>query len=98
MGTGEMDRGIPSSTLATLRGILVSSLSRENLGPHDIPLVDHTIRIRTSRKVHFHEGSVFFLFFNHDSSVFFFPIINFTVEIKCLHQDVEKKIELKYHS
>lgn len=51
-----MDRGIPSSTLATLRGILVSSLSRENLGPHDVPLLEHSIRIRTSRKVHFREG------------------------------------------
>ncbi|XP_044015962.1 MAP7 domain-containing protein 2 isoform X22 [Aphidius gifuensis] len=56
MGTGEMDRGIPSSTLATLRGILVSSLSRENLGPHDVPLIEHSIRIRTSRKVHFREA------------------------------------------
>lgn len=48
MGTDDKDRGIPSSTLATLRGILVSSLSRENLGPHDLPF--------RSRKVHFHEG------------------------------------------
>ncbi|XP_043484740.1 inner centromere protein-like isoform X8 [Leptopilina heterotoma] len=48
MGTDDKDRGIPSSTLATLRGILVSSLSRENLGPHDLPF--------RSRKVHFHEA------------------------------------------
>ncbi|KAH0545960.1 hypothetical protein KQX54_005058 [Cotesia glomerata] len=56
MGIGEMDRGIPSSTLATLRGILVSSLSRENLGPHDITQVEQISRHRISRKVHFREG------------------------------------------
>ncbi|XP_074098947.1 uncharacterized protein LOC141527399 isoform X9 [Cotesia typhae] len=56
MGIGEMDRGIPSSTLATLRGILVSSLSRENLGPHDITQVEQILRHRISRKVHFREG------------------------------------------
>lgn len=50
-----MNREIPSSTLATLRGILVSSLSRENLGPHDLPVHEHT-RHRPPRKVHFHEG------------------------------------------
>ncbi|KAH0951210.1 hypothetical protein HN011_008868 [Eciton burchellii] len=50
-----MNRDIPSSTLATLRGILVSSLSRENLGPHDLPVHEHT-RHRSARKVHFHEG------------------------------------------
>ncbi|XP_011880144.1 PREDICTED: MAP7 domain-containing protein 1-like isoform X10 [Vollenhovia emeryi] len=55
MGAGKMNREIPSSTLATLRGILVSSLSRENLGPHDLPLHEHT-RHRSSRKVHFHEA------------------------------------------
>ncbi|XP_025265340.1 inner centromere protein isoform X9 [Camponotus floridanus] len=55
MGAGKMNREIPSSTLATLRGILVSSLSRENLGPHDLPLHEHT-RHRPPRKVHFHEG------------------------------------------
>ncbi|KOX73624.1 hypothetical protein WN51_13701 [Melipona quadrifasciata] len=36
MGADDMNREIPSSTLATIRGILVSSLSRENLGPHDL--------------------------------------------------------------
>ncbi|XP_011251301.1 inner centromere protein isoform X26 [Camponotus floridanus] len=55
MGAGKMNREIPSSTLATLRGILVSSLSRENLGPHDLPLHEHT-RHRPPRKVHFHEA------------------------------------------
>ncbi|KYQ48836.1 hypothetical protein ALC60_11888 [Trachymyrmex zeteki] len=55
MGAGKMNREIPSSTLATLRGILVSSLSRENLGPHDLPVHEHT-RHRSARKVHFHEG------------------------------------------
>ncbi|KYN50356.1 hypothetical protein ALC62_15203, partial [Cyphomyrmex costatus] len=55
MGAGKMNREIPSSTLATLRGILVSSLSRENLGPHDLPIHEHT-RQRSARKVHFHEG------------------------------------------
>ncbi|XP_046425612.1 ensconsin-like isoform X9 [Neodiprion fabricii] len=57
MGTDEMDRGIPSSTLATLRGILVSSLSRENLGPHDLPIHEKTNsnRPRVTRKVHFYE-------------------------------------------
>lgn len=50
-----MNREIPSSTLATLRGILVSSLSRENLGPHDLPVHEHT-RHRPPRKVHFREG------------------------------------------
>ncbi|KAG7206846.1 hypothetical protein KM043_000750 [Ampulex compressa] len=54
MGAKDMDRDIPSSTLATLRGILVSSLSRENLGPHDLPVHEHT-RHRPPRKVHFHE-------------------------------------------
>ncbi|XP_076394193.1 uncharacterized protein LOC100883133 isoform X21 [Megachile rotundata] len=53
MGAGDMNREIPSSTLATLRGILVSSLSRENLGPHDLPLEN---RHRPYRKVHFHEA------------------------------------------
>ncbi|XP_026474398.1 uncharacterized protein LOC113378096 isoform X2 [Ctenocephalides felis] len=44
------DRGIPSSTLAALRGILVSSLSRENLSSID--------RYSTSRRrVTFHETS-----------------------------------------
>ncbi|KYM79733.1 hypothetical protein ALC53_09845 [Atta colombica] len=57
MGTGKMNREIPSSTLATLRGILVSSLSRENLGPHDLPVHEHT-RHRSARKVHFHEGKL----------------------------------------
>ncbi|XP_063990462.1 MAP7 domain-containing protein 2-like isoform X9 [Diachasmimorpha longicaudata] len=55
MGVGEMDRGIPSSTLATLRGILVGSLSRENLGPHDLGMIEGGGKIRT-RKVHFREG------------------------------------------
>ncbi|XP_014476829.1 PREDICTED: MAP7 domain-containing protein 2-like isoform X11 [Dinoponera quadriceps] len=55
MGAGEMNREIPSSTLATLRGILVSSLSRENLGPHDLPVHEHT-RHRPPRKVHFREA------------------------------------------
>ncbi|XP_018344043.1 PREDICTED: microtubule-associated protein futsch-like isoform X15 [Trachymyrmex septentrionalis] len=55
MGAGKMNREIPSSTLATLRGILVSSLSRENLGPHDLPVHEHT-RHRSARKVHFHEA------------------------------------------
>ncbi|XP_070158594.1 ensconsin isoform X18 [Polyergus mexicanus] len=55
MGAGKMNREIPSSTLATLRGILVSSLSRENLGPHDLPVHEHT-RHRPARKVHFHEA------------------------------------------
>ncbi|XP_018405026.1 PREDICTED: stress response protein NST1 isoform X3 [Cyphomyrmex costatus] len=55
MGAGKMNREIPSSTLATLRGILVSSLSRENLGPHDLPIHEHT-RQRSARKVHFHEA------------------------------------------
>ncbi|XP_072746507.1 uncharacterized protein [Anoplolepis gracilipes] len=52
MGAGKMNREIPSSTLATLRGILVSSLSRENLGPHDLPVHEH----RPPRKVHFYEA------------------------------------------
>lgn len=52
-----MNREIPSSTLATLRGILVSSLSRENLGPHDLPVHEH-MRHRPPRKVHFHEGKL----------------------------------------
>lgn len=51
-----MNREIPSSTLATLRGILVSSLSRENLGPHDLPVQENG-RHRPLRKVHFHEGT-----------------------------------------
>ncbi|KAL0115300.1 hypothetical protein PUN28_010678 [Cardiocondyla obscurior] len=55
MGAGKMNREIPSSTLATLRGILVSSLSRENLGPNDLPVHEHT-RHRPARKVHFHEA------------------------------------------
>ncbi|XP_076303769.1 uncharacterized protein LOC143221949 isoform X12 [Lasioglossum baleicum] len=55
MGAGDMNREIPSSTLATLRGILVSSLSRENLGPHDLPVQENG-RHRPLRKVHFHEG------------------------------------------
>lgn len=55
MGAGEMNREIPSSTLATLRGILVSSLSRENLGPHDLHLHEN-VRHRPYRKVHFREG------------------------------------------
>lgn len=50
-----MNREIPSSTLATLRGILVSSLSRENLGPHDLPVQENG-RHRPLRKVHFHEA------------------------------------------
>jgi hypothetical protein len=38
MGTEECSDGprIPSNTLATLRGILISSLSRENIGDIDI--------------------------------------------------------------
>lgn len=56
MGAGDMNREIPSSTLATLRGILVSSLSRENLGPHDLPIQENG-RHRPLRKVHFHEGT-----------------------------------------
>lgn len=56
MGIGEMDRVIPSSTLATLRGILVSSLSKENLGPHDYIPAEFTARHRISRKVRFKEG------------------------------------------
>ncbi|XP_012277191.1 ensconsin isoform X5 [Orussus abietinus] len=57
MGTSdEMDRVIPSSTLATLRGILVSSLSRENLGPHDLPVRGLAARTRSLRKVHFREA------------------------------------------
>ncbi|XP_015435053.1 PREDICTED: ensconsin-like isoform X6 [Dufourea novaeangliae] len=55
MGAGDMNREIPSSTLATLRGILVSSLSRENLGPHDLPIQENG-RHRPQRKVHFHEA------------------------------------------
>ncbi|XP_017790574.1 PREDICTED: MAP7 domain-containing protein 1-like isoform X10 [Habropoda laboriosa] len=55
MGAGDMNREIPSSTLATLRGILVSSLSRENLGPHDLPVHENG-RHRASRKVHFREA------------------------------------------
>ncbi|XP_011158877.2 inner centromere protein isoform X33 [Solenopsis invicta] len=55
MGASRMNREIPSSTLATLRGILVSSLSRENLGPHDLPVHEH-MRHRPPRKVHFHEA------------------------------------------
>ncbi|XP_031774513.1 uncharacterized protein LOC105736411 isoform X2 [Apis florea] len=55
MGGGNMNRDIPSSTLATLRGILVSSLSRENLGPHDLPVQENG-RHRPYRKVHFREG------------------------------------------
>lgn len=51
-----MNREIPSSTLATLRGILVSSLSRENLGPHDLPVQENG-RHRPYRKVHFREGT-----------------------------------------
>lgn len=51
-----MNRDIPSSTLATLRGILVSSLSRENLGPHDLPMQENG-RHRPYRKVHFREGT-----------------------------------------
>ena len=49
-----MNREIPSSTLATIRGILVSSLSRENLGPHDLQVQE---RHRPCRKVHFREGT-----------------------------------------
>ncbi|XP_006569170.3 stress response protein NST1 isoform X19 [Apis mellifera] len=55
MGGGNMNRDIPSSTLATLRGILVSSLSRENLGPHDLPMQENG-RHRPYRKVHFREA------------------------------------------
>ncbi|XP_031369475.1 trichohyalin-like isoform X26 [Apis dorsata] len=55
MGGGNMNRDIPSSTLATLRGILVSSLSRENLGPHDLSMQENG-RHRPYRKVHFREG------------------------------------------
>ncbi|XP_061927179.1 MAP7 domain-containing protein 1 isoform X8 [Apis cerana] len=58
MGGGNMNRDIPSSTLATLRGILVSSLSRENLGPHDLPVQENG-RHRPYRKVHFREGRWF---------------------------------------
>jgi hypothetical protein len=38
MGTEECSDGprIPSNTLATLRGILISSLSRENIGDIDV--------------------------------------------------------------
>ncbi|XP_076760656.1 uncharacterized protein LOC143429101 isoform X19 [Xylocopa sonorina] len=55
MGASDMNRDIPSSTLATLRGILVSSLSRENLGPHDLTLQENG-RHRPYRKVHFREA------------------------------------------
>ncbi|XP_006622446.2 stress response protein NST1-like isoform X9 [Apis dorsata] len=55
MGGGNMNRDIPSSTLATLRGILVSSLSRENLGPHDLSMQENG-RHRPYRKVHFREA------------------------------------------
>ncbi|KAI4492520.1 hypothetical protein M0804_002311 [Polistes exclamans] len=62
MGGGvRMNRDIPSSTLATLRGILVSSLSKENLGPNDISSIHEQqqhIRLRPPRKVHFREGVV----------------------------------------
>ena len=54
-----MNREIPSSTLATIRGILVSSLSRENLGPHDLQLQENGGRHRPYRKVHFREGTFF---------------------------------------
>ncbi|OAD61704.1 hypothetical protein WN48_10187 [Eufriesea mexicana] len=57
MGADDMNREIPSSTLATLRGILVSSLSRENLGPHDLPVHENGGRHRPYRKVHFREGT-----------------------------------------
>ncbi|KAF7408360.1 hypothetical protein HZH66_002897 [Vespula vulgaris] len=56
MGGGvRMNREIPSSTLATLRGILVSSLSRENLGPNDLSTIHENVRLRPPRKVHFRE-------------------------------------------
>ncbi|OXU30989.1 hypothetical protein TSAR_007354 [Trichomalopsis sarcophagae] len=48
-----MDRQIPYSTLAALRGILISSLSRENLGPHDLSLKQQLSRRQSLRKVHF---------------------------------------------
>jgi hypothetical protein len=39
MGTDDCidERRIPSNTLETLRGILISSLSRENIGNIDVP-------------------------------------------------------------
>lgn len=62
MGGGvRMNREIPSSTLATLRGILVSSLSRENLGPNDLSTIHENVRLRPPRKVHFREGKLLFL-------------------------------------
>lgn len=45
-----VDRQLSPSTLATLRGILVSSLSRENLGVDDLPII-------RKRKVTFQEES-----------------------------------------
>lgn len=57
------DRGIPSSTLAALRGILVSSLSRENLSSID--------RYSTSRRrVTFHETCKCIILF-HNSHWFY---------------------------
>lgn len=38
MGLNEIDRRIPHETLATIRGILVKSLSRENLSETDLTL------------------------------------------------------------
>ena len=47
---GRMDRQIPSSTLAALRGILISSLARENLGPYELTLKQQLRRRQAATK------------------------------------------------
>jgi len=56
MGTEECsdERRIPSNTLATLRGILISSLSRENIGNIDIQSSACRRRKVTFEELHHH--------------------------------------------
>lgn len=51
------DRGLSQRTLAKLRGILVSSLSRENLAPQDTSPEPPEPPARRRRKVHFSESN-----------------------------------------
>jgi hypothetical protein len=53
MGTDE-DRRIPSTTLAVIRGILIKSLSRENLSEIDKKLLQKSTSL--SRRVSFKVG------------------------------------------
>jgi len=58
MGTEECSDGprIPSNTLAALRGILISSLSRENIGDIDVGDIDVESSLGRRRKVTFQES------------------------------------------